>query len=152
MTGFGVMTWSSGKKYEGTLWHGWFHGVDESEPGNGILTEPVNKDGVLSTEYKGTFLEGKKSGQGILKKKFEDGHVETYRGEFENDLEHGPGQWTHSESKGWEGKWVDGMRGNGEETKQMTWMAATFRAGILARVGTEQAKLDEILKTLSDQT
>ena len=34
----------------------------------------------------------------------------------------------------------------------MSWMSATLRAGILARVNSEQVKLDEILKTLSDQT
>jgi hypothetical protein len=100
MSGYGVMTWPAGARYEGER-------QKDNMNGYGIFTWP---DG---GHYEGEFRDGQRAGHGVMTL----ANGDRWEGEFSNDKENGLGVYTWSTGDRYEGEaGANGRSGRGVQT------------------------------------
>lgn len=99
--GFGTMTYPDGETYVGEY-------LRNRKHGNGKITY------ANGSTYEGTFVANKRQGKGVFHTRDKKGRPCSYRGPFDDDLEHGHGVWKSVQPGGWvlekEGMWIHGRR------------------------------------------
>lgn len=122
MTGEGVIRWTNGEIYEGTL-------LDGNKQGRGIF---VWRDG---QRYEGEWAEDRITGQGRLV--YANG--DRYEGEFLNGEPHGSGTYTSAGGDVYRGAWVNG---NKQGKGRLTWEDGDYWEGEFSQgQPTENGKL-----------